>query len=310
MPGTGRDAVVGSGRTSVEVKAVATPVGRRTVLELIARGRRRGLPRVATIPHRPARRAWPHQKRGAMPTDREQAEADTANQSGRQPVVFVHGLWLLPSSWDAWRARFEEQGYATLAPGWPDDPDTVEQARANPEVFAGKSVGQVADHYAEVIGHPAAQARHRRPFLRRAAHPDARRPRARCRLGGDRPGAVPGRAAPTAVGAEVLVPGAAQPTQPQARRWPDVRPVPLRLRQRGVGGGSAPAVRHLLRRRSGSAALPSGDGEPQPMDRRQRGHEEPRPRTAPDHLRARRTTRCRGASPTPRSSASRSTRRA
>ena len=87
-----------------------------------------------------------------MPTEREQAEATAANDSGRQPVVFVHGLWLLPSSWDAWRARFEERGYATLAPGWPDDPDTVEQARANPEVFAGKSVGQVADHYAEVIG--------------------------------------------------------------------------------------------------------------------------------------------------------------
>jgi pimeloyl-ACP methyl ester carboxylesterase len=65
--------------------------------------------------------------------------------------VFVHGLWLLASSWDRWRAVFEEAGYATLAPGWPDDPETVEQARAHPEVFAHKVVGQVTDHYADAI---------------------------------------------------------------------------------------------------------------------------------------------------------------
>jgi non-heme chloroperoxidase len=74
-----------------------------------------------------------------------------ANQDGRQPVVFVHGLWLLPSSWDPWAALFEEAGYVALAPGWPDDPDTVEEAAAHPEVFAHKTVGQVADHFDEVI---------------------------------------------------------------------------------------------------------------------------------------------------------------
>jgi non-heme chloroperoxidase len=74
-----------------------------------------------------------------------------ANASGRTPVVFVHGLWLLPSSWYRWAAVFEEAGYVALTPGWPDDPDTVEEANANPEVFAGKGVGQVADHYSAVI---------------------------------------------------------------------------------------------------------------------------------------------------------------
>jgi len=61
-------------------------------------------------------------------------------------------LWLLPSSWDRWAAVFEEAGYAPLTPGWPDDPETVEEANAHPEVFANKTVGQVADHYAAVIG--------------------------------------------------------------------------------------------------------------------------------------------------------------
>ena len=84
--------------------------------------------------------------------EREQSEIDAANASGKPAVVFIHGLWLLPSSWDRWRAHFEAAGYATLAPGWPDDPATVEEARAHPEVFAGKGVGQVADHIADVVG--------------------------------------------------------------------------------------------------------------------------------------------------------------
>jgi pimeloyl-ACP methyl ester carboxylesterase len=65
--------------------------------------------------------------------------------------VFIHGLWLLPSSWDRWAELFAEAGYAPLTPGWPDDPETVEEAKAHPEVFANKTVGQVADHYAAVI---------------------------------------------------------------------------------------------------------------------------------------------------------------
>jgi non-heme chloroperoxidase len=83
--------------------------------------------------------------------EHEFSECDRVNATGRQPVVFIHGLWLLPNSWDRWASLFEEAGYATLAPGWPDDPDTVEEAKAHPEVFAGKSVGQVADHYDAII---------------------------------------------------------------------------------------------------------------------------------------------------------------
>ena len=85
-------------------------------------------------------------------TQRESEQVQSANASGRTPVVFIHGLWLLPSSWQRWGQMFEEEGFAALTPSWPDDPETVEQARANPDVFAGKTVGQVADHVAEVIG--------------------------------------------------------------------------------------------------------------------------------------------------------------
>src|SRR4051812_44218392 len=85
-------------------------------------------------------------------TEHEAQQVARANDTGLQPVVFIHGLWLLPSSWDRWAKLFEEAGYTALTPGWPDDPDTVEEANANPEVFAKKTVGQVADHFAEVIG--------------------------------------------------------------------------------------------------------------------------------------------------------------
>ena len=88
----------------------------------------------------------------AVITEGEQRQIDQANSSGKTPVVFIHGLWLLPSSWDNWVAFFEENGYAGVTPVWPDDPETVEEARANPDVLAKKTLKQVADHTADVIG--------------------------------------------------------------------------------------------------------------------------------------------------------------
>ena len=87
-----------------------------------------------------------------MISERETQQIEAANASRRIPVVLIHGLWLLPSSWANWAQLFEEAGYAALTPGWPDDPETVEEARANPDVFAKKTLGQIADHTAEVIG--------------------------------------------------------------------------------------------------------------------------------------------------------------
>jgi non-heme chloroperoxidase len=83
-------------------------------------------------------------------TEHEMRQVDRANKTGLQPVVLVHGLWLLPSSWDRWATVFEETGYTALTPGWPDDPETVAEAKAHPEVFAHKTVGQVADHFGEI----------------------------------------------------------------------------------------------------------------------------------------------------------------
>jgi non-heme chloroperoxidase len=84
-------------------------------------------------------------------SERENREIEAANTSGNTPVVFIHGLWLLPSSWDNWADLFKQAGYAPLTPDWPDDPETVEGARAEPEVLAKKTLEQVADHTTEII---------------------------------------------------------------------------------------------------------------------------------------------------------------
>ncbi len=87
----------------------------------------------------------------ATMTQRETQQVEQANASGRTPVVFIHGLWLLPSSWDGWAGLFDEAGYAAVTPVWPDDPETVEEARSNPDVFAKKTLAQIADHTVGVI---------------------------------------------------------------------------------------------------------------------------------------------------------------
>jgi non-heme chloroperoxidase len=96
----------------------------------------------------------------ASMSEREKREIEAANASGNTPVVLIHGLWLLPSSWAAWVDFFTEAGYAPLTPDWPDDPGTVAEARANPDVFAKKTLGQIADHTTEVV-----KALDRRPAL-------------------------------------------------------------------------------------------------------------------------------------------------
>lgn len=87
----------------------------------------------------------------ATVTEHEGMQVERANASGLRPVVFIHGLWLLPSSWDRWAETFSAEGFAPVTPGWPDDPATVEEAQAHPEVFAKKTIKDVADHLDELM---------------------------------------------------------------------------------------------------------------------------------------------------------------
>jgi pimeloyl-ACP methyl ester carboxylesterase len=67
------------------------------------------------------------------------------------PVVFIHGLWLHATSWDPWIDLVRQHGYAPSAPGWPGDPDTVAEARANPDSIADHGIDDVVAHYAAII---------------------------------------------------------------------------------------------------------------------------------------------------------------
>ena len=74
-----------------------------------------------------------------------------AMTSAGRPVVFIHGLWLHATSWAPWVELFQTAGYTPLAPGWPGEPDTVEEARSHPDQVAGKGIDDVVEHYAQII---------------------------------------------------------------------------------------------------------------------------------------------------------------
>ena len=67
------------------------------------------------------------------------------------PVLFIHGLWLHARSWGDWVDLFTEAGYDASAPGWPGDPDTLEEARNRPDDIADHGIDDVVAHFAGLI---------------------------------------------------------------------------------------------------------------------------------------------------------------
>ena len=216
-------------------------------------------------------------------TDHEAAQIERANASDATPVVFIHGLWLLPSSWDRWVTLFEEAGYVALTPGWPDDPETVEEARANPDVLAKKTLKQVADHTTEII-----DALDKKPVL----------------IGHSTGGLLAQMLAGRGLSATTVAidPGVFRGVLPlPASVLKGVGPflvnpltrgraITLTFDQFKYGWANAldekeakAAVRDVPRRRLRDLSRPDGQREPQPVDRGEGQYEEPRPRTPADH---------------------------
>lgn len=67
------------------------------------------------------------------------------------PVVFIHGMWLHGTSWQPWVELFRDSGYAAIAPTWPHEPATVDEARQKPDAVAGLGIDEVTEHYASII---------------------------------------------------------------------------------------------------------------------------------------------------------------
>ena len=93
-------------------------------------------------------------------------------------VVFIHGLWLHATSWNPGSIASATAGYDPIAPGWPGEPDTVEEARENPDAVANIGIDDVTDHYADIIDGLDEPAHPHRPLLRRAVRREAPRARA------------------------------------------------------------------------------------------------------------------------------------
>ena len=172
-------------------------------------------------------------------TKDELKQVARANESWKTPVVFVHGLWLLPSSWDRWAKMFEAAGYCAVRPGWPDDPDTVEEASGTPRGVRPQVGRRHRRSLRSRDPQARSQARRDRTQLRRAAHADPRRPGMFRGLGGHRSRSVPRRAPPPDLRIALCVTRAEEPREPPPGGAADVRAVPLRLRQRAQRGGSA-----------------------------------------------------------------------
>jgi len=218
-------------------------------------------------------------------TEHERQQIDQSNASQKTPVVFIHGLWLLPSSWDRWATVFEEAGYTALTPGWPDDPDTVEEANAHPEAFAHKTVGQVAEHFAEVIVQLA-----RKPavighsFGGLLAQIIAGRGLAAVSVAID---PAPFRGVlPLPISAlKSAAPVLGNPVNRNRAVPLTYDQFPLRVRERRQRSRSERALRDLRGARLRCAPLPSRIREPQPLDGSESRHQKPGPRAAADHRR-------------------------
>ncbi len=66
-------------------------------------------------------------------------------------IVFIHGAWVTPLSWEAMSGWFAKQGYTCLTPAWPGKERPVEDIRRDPSALAGLGIREIVDHYDAII---------------------------------------------------------------------------------------------------------------------------------------------------------------
>lgn len=79
--------------------------------------------------------------------------AGVAKVEKTQTVVFIHGMFLTPISWDGWSRHFQAQGYKTLAPAWPEHEKPVaEQRQQHPSArLAALTLGEVIEAHRKIV---------------------------------------------------------------------------------------------------------------------------------------------------------------
>jgi pimeloyl-ACP methyl ester carboxylesterase len=66
-------------------------------------------------------------------------------------ILFIHGLWMTPRSWENWAARYESRGYKTLAPSWPGLEGEVEALNQDSTPLTKLDVPKIVDDYERII---------------------------------------------------------------------------------------------------------------------------------------------------------------
>ncbi|GAB7183961.1 hypothetical protein ATKI12_3792 [Kitasatospora sp. Ki12] len=68
------------------------------------------------------------------------------------PVVFVHGAWFHALCWEAWAQRFTARGFTVVAPGWPGELPTADEARRRPDRLPDLGLAALTEHFTGVVG--------------------------------------------------------------------------------------------------------------------------------------------------------------
>ena len=69
-----------------------------------------------------------------------------------ETIVFIHGLWMTPRSWEHWATRYQERGHTVIAPAWPGLEVEVEELNRRSVADRGaRASTQVIDHYDEFV---------------------------------------------------------------------------------------------------------------------------------------------------------------
>ncbi|MDQ8044987.1 MAG: alpha/beta fold hydrolase [Solirubrobacteraceae bacterium] len=73
------------------------------------------------------------------------------DQPAPTTIVFIHGLWMTPLSWEHWIARYEALGYTVIAPSWPGFEKSVDELNRDHSTITPVTAGKVLDHYETII---------------------------------------------------------------------------------------------------------------------------------------------------------------
>ena len=67
-------------------------------------------------------------------------------------ILFVHGAWVTPESWDNFRSYFEARDYRCVAPAWPFMARPISDLRDHPDPgLAGLTIKALVDHFERQI---------------------------------------------------------------------------------------------------------------------------------------------------------------